>query len=106
MIHTHIYVVIHIHIYVVIHKCICGVVKVYEEIAQHFSETRHSGWPRVLEFLDLLPDGSVVADVGCGNGKYLGVNKTLFMVSFYGFWVKFLFQSIVFLGQFIYYFLT
>ncbi|KAJ7320144.1 hypothetical protein JRQ81_019655 [Phrynocephalus forsythii] len=52
---------------------------VYEEIATHFSSTRHSPWPRVVEFLKTLPYGAVVADVGCGNGKYLGVNKDLYM---------------------------
>uniref|UniRef100_UPI00398E641F tRNA (carboxymethyluridine(34)-5-O)-methyltransferase ALKBH8 n=1 Tax=Pristiophorus japonicus TaxID=55135 RepID=UPI00398E641F len=53
---------------------------VYDEIAGHFSSTRHSPWPKVIEFLEALPDGAFVADVGCGNGKYLGVNKELFMV--------------------------
>uniref|UniRef100_A0A8C3M4W7 tRNA (carboxymethyluridine(34)-5-O)-methyltransferase ALKBH8 n=1 Tax=Chrysolophus pictus TaxID=9089 RepID=A0A8C3M4W7_CHRPC len=53
--------------------------KVYEEIATHFSSTRHSPWPRVVEFLRSLPEGSIVADVGCGNGKYLGINKDLYM---------------------------
>lgn len=55
--------------------------KVYEEIATHFSSTRHSPWPRIVEFLRSLPEGSIVADVGCGNGKYLGINKDLYMVS-------------------------
>ncbi|XP_044298162.1 alkylated DNA repair protein alkB homolog 8 isoform X2 [Varanus komodoensis] len=53
--------------------------EVYEEIATHFSSTRHSPWPRVVEFLGALPCGSIVADVGCGNGKYLGVSKDLCM---------------------------
>lgn len=55
--------------------------KVYEEIATHFSSTRHSPWPRIVEFLRSLPKGSIVADVGCGNGKYLGINEDLYMVS-------------------------
>uniref|UniRef100_A0A8B9RS82 Uncharacterized protein n=1 Tax=Accipiter nisus TaxID=211598 RepID=A0A8B9RS82_9AVES len=49
--------------------------KVYEEIATHFSSTRHSPWPRIVEFLRSLPKGSIVADVGCGNGKYLVVGR-------------------------------
>ncbi|XP_048388848.2 alkylated DNA repair protein alkB homolog 8 isoform X1 [Stegostoma tigrinum] len=53
---------------------------VYDEIAGHFSSTRHTPWPKVTEFLKALPAGAFVADVGCGNGKYLGVNKDLFMV--------------------------
>lgn len=48
--------------------------RVYDAIASHFSSTRHSPWPRVCHFLSTLAPGSVLADVGCGNGKYLGVN--------------------------------
>ena len=48
---------------------------VYESIAGHFSETRHSPWPRVAAFLRALPASALVLDVGCGNGKYLGVRK-------------------------------
>ncbi|KAM7179098.1 tRNA (carboxymethyluridine(34)-5-O)-methyltransferase ALKBH8 isoform 4-T4 [Macrochelys suwanniensis] len=55
--------------------------KVYEEIATHFSNTRHSPWPQIVEFLRTLPKGSIVADIGCGNGKYLGINKDLYMVT-------------------------
>lgn len=69
------------------------VLQFYEHIAPHFSNTRHSPWPRVSRFLQskqqqslacppdpLLKDqlksfglepGSLIADVGCGNGKYL-----------------------------------
>ncbi|XP_053564534.1 alkylated DNA repair protein alkB homolog 8 isoform X2 [Bombina bombina] len=54
--------------------------KVYEDIAGHFSSTRHTPWPRVVDFLMSLPKGSLVADVGCGNGKYLGINKDLYMI--------------------------
>ena len=36
----------------------------YREIAQHFSDTRHKPWPKVAEFLNRLPRGSLVADVG------------------------------------------
>ncbi|KAM4702091.1 tRNA (carboxymethyluridine(34)-5-O)-methyltransferase ALKBH8 [Discoglossus pictus] len=54
--------------------------EVYEDIAGHFSSTRHTPWPRVVDFLMALPKGSLVADVGCGNGKYLGINKDLYMI--------------------------
>lgn len=30
--------------------------------------------------MNQLPDFSVVFDIGCGNGKYLGVNKKLTMI--------------------------
>lgn len=48
---------------------------VYESIASHFSSTRYKPWPFVASFLDSLPPGSVGLDVGCGNGKYLDVNR-------------------------------
>jgi len=51
------------------------VYKTYEKIAPHFSSTRHKAWPRIANFLTELPFGSIVADVGCGNGKYLTVNE-------------------------------
>jgi len=46
--------------------------QVYEEIAGHFSETRHTPWPRVTAFLDTAKPGGLILDLGCGNGKYLG----------------------------------
>lgn len=52
----------------------------YEKIAHHFSDTRHSPWPQVVSFLQELPDNVLVADVGCGNGKYLDVVPNRFMV--------------------------
>ncbi|KAI9750187.1 MAG: tRNA methyltransferase, has a role in tRNA modification [Lichina confinis] len=54
--------------------------RVYEQIAQHFSETRYKPWPLVETFLKNRPVGSVGLDVGCGNGKYLGVNPNVFIV--------------------------
>ncbi|ORY94125.1 S-adenosyl-L-methionine-dependent methyltransferase [Syncephalastrum racemosum] len=54
--------------------------QVYEEIATHFSETRYKPWPVVETFLNSLPIGSLGADVGCGNGKYIGVNPNVLML--------------------------
>ncbi|XP_075402660.1 tRNA (carboxymethyluridine(34)-5-O)-methyltransferase ALKBH8 isoform X1 [Tenrec ecaudatus] len=54
--------------------------QVYEEIARHFSSTRHTPWPNIVAFLKALPSGSIVADIGCGNGKYLGLNNELHMI--------------------------
>ncbi|KAF2842754.1 S-adenosyl-L-methionine-dependent methyltransferase [Patellaria atrata CBS 101060] len=53
---------------------------VYEEIAEHFSSTRYKPWPIVERFLLSLPPGSVGLDIGCGNGKYLSVNKNVFII--------------------------
>jgi ubiquinone/menaquinone biosynthesis C-methylase UbiE len=53
---------------------------VYDRIAPHFSHTRYKPWPKVESFLNGLPEYSVVLDIGCGNGKYLGVNEKLVMI--------------------------
>lgn len=53
---------------------------VYDKIAPHFSHTRYKAWPRIEKFLMERETGSLVLDVGCGNGKYMGVNPNLFMV--------------------------
>lgn len=52
----------------------------YENIAEHFSETRHSPWPKIKQFVESLKLGSILVDIGCGNGKYFGINKSLFEV--------------------------
>jgi tRNA (uracil-5-)-methyltransferase TRM9 len=54
--------------------------EVYEQIASHFSSTRHKPWPIVESFLQSLDSGAIGLDVGCGNGKYLTVNQDVFMV--------------------------
>lgn len=54
--------------------------EVYNEIASHFSQTRYKPWPIVEKFLLEQPDYSIGIDVGCGNGKYMGVNKKLMIV--------------------------
>jgi alkylated DNA repair protein alkB family protein 8 len=46
--------------------------EVYSSIAQKFSDTRFKPWPNVLEFVLATPPGSILIDVGCGNGKNLG----------------------------------
>ncbi|KAI1431844.1 uracil-5--methyltransferase TRM9 [Xylaria sp. CBS 124048] len=49
---------------------------VYESIAGHFSSTRYKPWPFIASFLrDRVTSGSIGLDVGCGNGKYLGVRE-------------------------------
>lgn len=50
--------------------------EVYDSIATHFSSTRYAPWPAVASFVSSLPKYSLVADVGCGNGKYLSKNDT------------------------------
>jgi len=42
---------------------------VYDTIAEHWNHTRYKAWPRVDAFIRDLAPGSLVADLGCGNGK-------------------------------------
>lgn len=56
------------------------VYEIYEKIAPHFSSTRYKPWPKIEQFLKSLEPGSLVADVGCGNGKYLGANQEVTMI--------------------------
>ncbi|XP_030633170.1 putative tRNA methyltransferase 9B [Chanos chanos] len=51
---------------------------VYEKIAPFFNDTRYKAWPKVRQFLLDQEPGSIVADVGCGNGKYLHINENIF----------------------------
>lgn len=44
---------------------------VYNNIASHFSKTRHYIWPEMREFLPYLPAHSHIIDIGCGNGRLL-----------------------------------
>jgi tRNA (uracil-5-)-methyltransferase TRM9 len=53
---------------------------VYNEIAQHFSQTRYKPWPIVGDFLETRPRHSLGVDVGCGNGKYLAINDSLYII--------------------------
>ncbi|KAG0681995.1 tRNA methyltransferase, has a role in tRNA modification [Pichia californica] len=53
---------------------------VYNEIAQHFSQTRYKPWPIVSNFLETRKVNSFGVDVGCGNGKYIGINKKVFIL--------------------------
>jgi alkylated DNA repair protein alkB family protein 8 len=59
------------------------VVKVYDAIAIHWNHTRGKRkvyWNLVKEFIEGLPAGSLLADVGSGDGKYFGVNPNIFTV--------------------------
>ena len=54
--------------------------EVYDDIATHFSQTRYGMWPGVVKFIEGFEASSLVLDVGCGNGKYLGSRKDLFFI--------------------------
>lgn len=51
---------------------------VYNRTATYFSELQSKAWPRVREFLLEQKPGSLVADIGCGTGKYLDVNSQVY----------------------------
>ncbi|XP_029458542.1 probable tRNA methyltransferase 9B [Rhinatrema bivittatum] len=53
---------------------------VYERIAPYFNDIRYKAWPKVQEFLLAQEPGSLIADIGCGNGKYLHINSKAFKV--------------------------
>ncbi|KAG9491941.1 probable tRNA methyltransferase 9B [Eleutherodactylus coqui] len=54
--------------------------KVYEKIAPYFNDKRYKAWPKVQEFLLAQEPGSLIADIGCGNGKYLHINSQTYKV--------------------------
>ncbi|KAI5701791.1 hypothetical protein M8J75_013392 [Diaphorina citri] len=54
--------------------------EVYDAIADHFSDTRHSPWRRVSNFLNSVSVGSVLIDVGCGNGKYFSASSQFYQI--------------------------
>jgi tRNA (uracil-5-)-methyltransferase TRM9 len=50
---------------------------VYNIIADDFNRTRYSYWDYVYNFITSLNSESNMLDLGCGNGKYLGVRDDL-----------------------------
>ncbi|XP_048243758.1 probable tRNA methyltransferase 9B [Haliotis rufescens] len=54
--------------------------EVYEQIAPHFADLKQKAWPKVKHFLKSLEPGSLVADVGCGNGRYLRINNSIYKI--------------------------
>ncbi|MEE6472471.1 hypothetical protein FKM82_009619 [Ascaphus truei] len=53
---------------------------VYEKIAPYFNDKRYKAWPKVQKFILAQESGSLIADIGCGNGKYLHINSQAFKV--------------------------
>ncbi|XP_029038843.2 alkylated DNA repair protein alkB homolog 8 [Osmia bicornis bicornis] len=54
--------------------------EVYDQISNHFDQTRHKQWPNVSKFLQSLNMGDILLDVGCGNGKYLYEEEHIFKI--------------------------
>ncbi|XP_063831740.1 protein piccolo [Ostrinia nubilalis] len=53
---------------------------VYEQAGEDGDEAIRAPAPGVRTFLSELEPGSLVCDVGCGNGKYLSVNPAVYSV--------------------------
>jgi tRNA (uracil-5-)-methyltransferase TRM9 len=56
-----------------------SVKEVYDKIANQFDHTRQRVWGSVKGFLDSLPAGAHVLDLGCGNGKNMYYRTDLVM---------------------------
>lgn len=48
---------------------------VYNNIASHFSKTRHFIWPEMYAFLPYIQSGAHIIDIGCGNGRLISMLK-------------------------------
>jgi SAM-dependent methyltransferase len=44
------------------------------------NEKSHQPWPKVKKFLLKLEPNSLIADIGCGEGKYLNINTESFTI--------------------------
>ena len=47
--------------------------KVFEVIAQEFSETRKENWPEIEELVKFVKPQDKILDLGCGNGRLLKI---------------------------------
>jgi len=45
--------------------------KTWDIIAKSFNQTRRKPWKECLDFIEKLPKETIVADIGCGNGRHL-----------------------------------
>ena len=50
---------------------------VYNKISNHFDHTRFSCWNLVGKFISEIKLNSICLDLGCGNGKYLGIRDDI-----------------------------
>lgn len=49
----------------------------YDANSKSFSNTRHSGWDWIDEFIANLDDHEFYYDIGCGNGRNLRIGKSI-----------------------------
>ncbi|XP_060531304.1 uncharacterized protein LOC132704962 [Cylas formicarius] len=53
---------------------------VHDVYEQFYDNPRSKPWPKIRNFLEDLEPGSLICDVGCGNGKYLNINTSIFNI--------------------------
>lgn len=49
--------------------------QVYSSIAEHFDKTRYHSWPKIRQFINNLPTGITIYDIGCGNGRNMNIRS-------------------------------
>lgn len=49
----------------------------YKKYGTDFSKSRFRVWPQVRDFIETLPSGATVLDIGCGNGKNMNLREDL-----------------------------
>lgn len=47
----------------------------YQQIANHFKVTRTRSWPMIEQFVHTLSSGTIIYDIGCGNGRNLNLRQ-------------------------------
>lgn len=57
-------------------KIMKGLVETYDAISSEFDQTRKSDWKEFKQFLKYIKKDSTLADIGCGNGRFLEFLKT------------------------------
>ena len=72
------YIILYIYIYIIIMDIEQEfVLDVYDNIAEHFSDTRYCIWDFVKNFLDKQVSSQKGIEIGCGNGKHLCIRNDL-----------------------------
>jgi ubiquinone/menaquinone biosynthesis C-methylase UbiE len=52
---------------------------IYEQISCDFNHTRLYTWKWVDDFINNVPEGSTIFDIGCGNGRHMSNKKHNFI---------------------------
>ena len=55
---------------------------VYEDISEHFDNTRHYSWDKVEEFVKNINVNTINFDIGCGNGRNMRIREDCHFIGF------------------------